>query len=385
MRILVRPFVGGRLAAVPMATLLALAGTVCAQGVQSSAVVSPQLQFGIHEDFTFVPPTSITGAVPIGSLLWAAPSVAGTVASGAPAIELVHPDGSSRAEFAYEMTSSPTGDELTVRFDYLARLWHTTALGILGETTVDGGAMLYVTSDVPQACGVVLTAHIATIQPPDQGHVQVDLGDDGVIELDGAVVFPWQGPSADFAAYGHLELGPVPQPIRIGGAAIAVSDGGTRIVTVHVELRFVPALGAAVAPFGVGCSAGSWTPQLMAAAGSLPQLGATFTQQVIGLPDVPAPFVAGLLGVDDQMFAGVPLPLDLGWAGMPGCVQYLAPLPDLIYVEPSAGGVASWSLPFPPVYDLAGLVFFSQVLVDAPGANALGLVTTNALRAVLGL
>ncbi|MCC6782209.1 MAG: hypothetical protein IT457_05165 [Planctomycetes bacterium] len=49
------------------------------------------------------------------------------------------------------------------------------------------------------------------------------------------------------------------------------------------------------------------------------------------------------------------------------------------------GDRARWSFAFPTSTALGGLVFFQQAVVVQPGANAAGLVFSNAYRGVIGI
>jgi hypothetical protein len=84
-----------------------------------------------------------------------------------------------------------------------------------------------------------------------------------------------------------------------------------------------------------------------------------------------APAATGLLllGASDQQWLGVPLPLDLTPAGLPGCFLYLSP--DVILVQPTdATGFATRTLAIPADPMLAGATFFAQWCVDPAPSGA---------------
>jgi hypothetical protein len=117
------------------------------------------------------------------------------------------------------------------------------------------------------------------------------------------------------------------------------------------------------ATFGLGCpGAGA---QLSAR--TLPALGTTFTLDAIGLPV--SGLVSVLLGTSNLTWGALPLPLDLGLIGLPGCSLYTSV--ELATGVPNNAGTATWSVPIPNDPSLRGLTFFDQVLVNAAGALSL--------------
>jgi hypothetical protein len=281
------------------------------------------------------------------------------------------------------MESSPNGDQLILRFEYFARIWDDppSPFGFYGISSTQGGCLIHVASLPAQACGVVVSAELDGNQAPDAATVSVDIGNDGVCELQGGI----QGPvmHADLCAWRRVPLRGGLLPIRIEGLAYAESDGGHHTCSVRVEIRISPDYAAAANAFGSSCSAGAWTPQLGPQPGSLPQLGSTFAVDVGNLPPGPR-FVVGLLGTDASEWLGQPLPLDLAAMGMPGCELHLAPIEGFAQPLLSTGGSVAWPLTIPPAQSLFGLEFFMQAIVEAPGANTFGAVTTNACRGVIG-
>lgn len=135
---------------------------------------------------------------------------------------------------------------------------------------------------------------------------------------------------------------------------------------------------ASFTTFGSGCPGSRGTPTLTAQGGSLPRIGTTFTMQANNLPWSGAVFLG--LGFSDQSYGGTPLPADLGMLGAPGCslltsLEALSPITNVL-------GAASWSLEVPAI---PGGEFFVQVFPVDPAVNALGLTSSNAGRARLGL
>ncbi len=131
--------------------------------------------------------------------------------------------------------------------------------------------------------------------------------------------------------------------------------------------------------FGAGCSGPSGVPALRASGVERPVLGTTTNFGLDGLPQN-AGFL--LLGFSDQQGPLGPLPQDLGLFGAPGCRVHVSP--DFTTVVVGSGGVANWSFAAPADPALAGILFFAQALAIAPGANALGGVTSDAIGVQLG-
>lgn len=132
--------------------------------------------------------------------------------------------------------------------------------------------------------------------------------------------------------------------------------------------------------YGTPCVGTQGPLVLSAEPGERPFLGRSFLIQS-------APLRAGQLawlnfGVSARQAGQVLLPFDLGPFGMPGCAL-------LASNEAAAFAVASspaWrlSLVVPPLPSLLGLELFLQAMATDPGANQLGLVTSNGLELRVG-
>ncbi len=106
---------------------------------------------------------------------------------------------------------------------------------------------------------------------------------------------------------------------------------------------------------------------------------ADFTLELRGAR--PSSSVLLLLGSSDAMAAGSPLPLDLSYAGMPGCRLYQNGL-DLRMAETDASGHCTFGMPIPA--GLGGVRILAQAAVLDPEVNVAGLVTTGGLTVVAG-
>ena len=140
---------------------------------------------------------------------------------------------------------------------------------------------------------------------------------------------------------------------------------------------------ANVTPAGVGCAgSGGYKPLLGAAAAAT--LGQNFNTETYNVPV--STFVIGVLGLSNVSFNGIPLPLDLGIAGAPGCMLRtdLSLTQGVLTSGSGVGGgsaVVTWPIPNDP--SLRGAtVYFQSLVLDTP-ANSLGITTSNLLGAVL--
>jgi hypothetical protein len=89
-----------------------------------------------------------------------------------------------------------------------------------------------------------------------------------------------------------------------------------------------------------------------------------------------------VVGLDDRSWGGIPLPLDLGPLGAPGCSLYTDRALGL--VVPNTGGGSAFALTIPAAPRLVGATTHWQGLFLAPLANPLGLATSDYLSITLG-
>lgn len=154
-------------------------------------------------------------------------------------------------------------------------------------------------------------------------------------------------------------------------------SSGSSLADCH---ELAPAQRASYRSNGAGCVSTLGSVPTIRRNGSLPQIGTTFG---IELTAMPAPGVAFMaVGFSNTVWAGLPLPLDLGALGMFGC-QLRQDLFDATAIT-STSGTASWSLAIPNQTSLLGAQFFNQAMVADLAANAFGAVLSNSMRAVLG-
>ncbi len=154
-----------------------------------------------------------------------------------------------------------------------------------------------------------------------------------------------------------------------------------RVSSTSGSVRRIRPTGATAVAFGQGCGGSFGTATMAPAAGSLPTLGSTFQTVVSNLPLPPAGLSVGVMGFSKTTWGGIPLPLDLGVLGMPGCTAWAAP--EGLAVLPRVGTTATFTLPLPNGTGLIGQDFYLQTLVLDIGWNPFGGVVTNAVECVI--
>lgn len=137
---------------------------------------------------------------------------------------------------------------------------------------------------------------------------------------------------------------------------------------------------AALEVFGAGCVGDGGVPAIGPDTGRLPWINETFALQVTDLP--PAGATVMLLGFSKTMLGGLPLPVDLGAIGMPGCTLYQSS--DLAFPIANVRGRAAWAVAICDCPSLSGTEFHNQAIALDPGANALGLIASDASTARIG-
>jgi hypothetical protein len=159
-----------------------------------------------------------------------------------------------------------------------------------------------------------------------------------------------------------------------GGIYTLLPGGGFMYAESNDTWVWRPANTASTTRFGIGCAGSAGTPQLDAAPGSLPRLGATFRMDLTSLPTG-----AGLALVEFGrglvQAGGLTLPLDLD-ASRPHCLLWIEPDPALVFFCGHGGGSTQVAFAVPATPSLAGLTFGGQAAVLDVGV-ALGYTPTN--------
>lgn len=145
-----------------------------------------------------------------------------------------------------------------------------------------------------------------------------------------------------------------------------------------------PITSGSVTPFGQGCPGAAGTPGLQTLAQTVPFVGLPLEVQMTPVGTNPSVDPVLLwLGFSASSFHATPLPLDLGFAGMPGC-SLLCGIDAFLPVQNLGNGTTFtvFQMPFIPML-LNATVFCQGAEVDA-SANAGGLVFSNALQLQIG-
>jgi hypothetical protein len=112
-----------------------------------------------------------------------------------------------------------------------------------------------------------------------------------------------------------------------------------------------------------------------------PYLGTDFTLELRNLS--PGRSTLLWIGASREQANGLPLPIDLGPLGMPGCALHVAP--DITIPVFNVGGQADVTIALPNEPRMIGMRFYDQALTLDPTANALGAVLSNACEGRFGI
>lgn len=137
----------------------------------------------------------------------------------------------------------------------------------------------------------------------------------------------------------------------------------------------------AFTPVGTGCAGSAGTPLLFAP--NPPMVGTSFPLVLSNLPPTAPTILA--LGFSNTSWQGLPLPLDLGILGAPGCTVHTSVDAMLFAVNTSGTAFISLQIPSTLTPSTAGPLLHSQGVVLDPTANALGLALSNAGSLTIGI
>jgi hypothetical protein len=177
------------------------------------------------------------------------------------------------------------------------------------------------------------------------------------------------------------------QRIQVAGPQF---DNGGQIlfnpVTARCELfdgeslaAYGPIDAASATAFGSSCAGVGGSPSLHATA--LPWLGDLSVIEATNLPSGTL-FVPLVSGVSDVSWSGLPLPAVVPGTGSPGCLL-LASI-EVLTTMTQQGSTATSSFAIPAIPGVLGFEFFQQAAAFDPASNPAGVVTSNALRLVVG-
>lgn len=161
--------------------------------------------------------------------------------------------------------------------------------------------------------------------------------------------------------------------------AVACQNLANQSSYLSVYDQLPPAVTGTAMAFGAGC--GSPTLSFVPDANARPVIGQNARATLLGCPSA---VVGVMLGLSDQTFGAVPLPLALDVLGMPGCVllssaEFLG-LPTAALTATSR----SFTMSIPTSSVLVGAQVHLQAHAYAPGQNALELITSNGITWVFG-
>ena len=132
--------------------------------------------------------------------------------------------------------------------------------------------------------------------------------------------------------------------------------------------------------FGTGCKGSKGVPGLALDPSTEPVIGGKFKVRILNLP--PWQFGWMVIGASASQAGPVPLPLDLGPLGMPGCKLFVSP--DFMVYSFSNPVKNEWEAKVPENPVLLGSSLYLQYLSRDPGANPRGLTLSDAAKVTLG-
>jgi len=135
--------------------------------------------------------------------------------------------------------------------------------------------------------------------------------------------------------------------------------------------------------YGTGCMGSAGMPTLAVEAPSTPVIGTTLTLRYSNVPGTFIPAL-GAYGFSRTSWSGIPLPVDLGVAGLPGCPLHQSAEVTATLAAPNGTGVVLWPIPIPnqPAL-LGGEVFFQTLHLELPTYPRWGSIS-NGLAVRLG-
>ncbi|HET6204750.1 MAG TPA: FG-GAP-like repeat-containing protein [Planctomycetota bacterium] len=168
-------------------------------------------------------------------------------------------------------------------------------------------------------------------------------------------------------------------PDVVVGAPVAASQAGEARVLSYTG---VP---AGSSTFGTGCpGSGGFAPRITTA-GGLPAVGQP-NFRLYGSRMLGGSLVVLIFGVSSTSWVGVPLPLNLGFLGLPSCALFVSAdvlLPATASGSGPGAGAAYRLVPAPPNPALSGLSVFYQWFAVDPGPLPLPGAMSEALQVLI--
>ncbi len=169
--------------------------------------------------------------------------------------------------------------------------------------------------------------------------------------------------------------------LAFDSAALNLVPGRTVVIEDVFVSDLRPAVAARFAAYGAGCRGSRGIPALGRDPDTLPWIGTALRVRVTDAVALRPCWLS--IGASKTSWGGIPLPLPLDGAGMPGCVVLASP--DLsLALATDAAGALEVPLMVPADARFLGASIHLQAWIADAAANAFGLVVTNAATATLG-
>lgn len=163
--------------------------------------------------------------------------------------------------------------------------------------------------------------------------------------------------------------------LMLGGASAGVFLGDGWMLELPVLAR--------LSAYGSGCSGTQGVPVLGASNGSLPLIGQTFLLRISNIPSTPFNLPFGVFDLQRNTFAGLQVPVDLGFAGLPGCQALTGAYWSYTLSPATAANSVAWPLAIPNINGLLGQSLYLQAaILDNFGGRFASL--TNGVEARVG-
>jgi hypothetical protein len=157
---------------------------------------------------------------------------------------------------------------------------------------------------------------------------------------------------------------------------------GNRLAGTGGRVRVVSGAPLGVSTFGVGCAGSSGgVPRI--GASKIPVTGNTFPIHLS--KSVANSSALCFLGFSNASWWGTPLPLPLGFLGLPGCALEISPdfVAAVATTSAPSGGRATVTITLPFIPGLVGNSFYAQWYVVDPGPSPLPGAMTRGLSATI--
>ncbi len=175
----------------------------------------------------------------------------------------------------------------------------------------------------------------------------------------------------------HARSGPSP---ATGGANSGTQSSRADFAAARAAVLALRVVGEKVT-FGTGCGSPSGVPAI--AGIGIPEKGRTLSIRASGLSTSGSYFGSLVIGFDNTTWSQGALPASLANYGLAGCQLYVRPdISDTLF---SVNGEAARNISVPNTTAVVGSVtFFQYFAYDPASKNVLRMVSTPALRVLIG-